>query len=71
MIFGDLVVAKLLNTNPRMHNLYTKFAKILEICKQLSDKLVNEKETFLVVVQFLNFRIWKLLHYLLQLNLKV
>lgn len=54
-----------------MHNLYTKFAKILEICKQLSDKLVNEKETFLVVVQFLNFRIWKLLHYLLQLNLKV
>lgn len=26
-----------------MHNLYTKFAKILEICKQLSDKLVNEK----------------------------
>ena len=43
LIFGNLVVAKLLNTNPRMHNLYTKFAKILEICKQLSDKLVNEK----------------------------
>ena len=34
LIFGNLVVAKLLNTNPRMHNLYTKFAKILEICKQ-------------------------------------
>ncbi len=26
-----------------MHNLYTKFAKILEICKQFSEKLVNEK----------------------------
>ena len=43
LIFGNLVVAKLLNTNPRMHNLYTKFAKILEICKQLSDKLVRSK----------------------------
>lgn len=26
-----------------MHNLYTKFAKILEICKQFSHHLVNDK----------------------------
>ena len=25
-----------------MHNLYAKFAKILEICKQFSENLVNE-----------------------------
>ncbi len=25
-----------------MYNLYTKFVKILEICKQLSEKLTNE-----------------------------
>ena len=25
-----------------MHNLYTKFVKILEICKQFSENLVNE-----------------------------
>ena len=27
-----------------MHNLYTKFVKILEICKQFSNKFVNETE---------------------------
>lgn len=26
-----------------MHNLYTKFVKILEICKQFSENLVNER----------------------------
>lgn len=25
-----------------MHNLYTKFVKIIEICKQFSNKFVNE-----------------------------
>lgn len=25
-----------------MYNLYTKFIKVLEICKQFSEKLVNE-----------------------------
>ncbi|MGM9705915.1 MAG: IS982 family transposase, partial [Prevotella sp.] len=43
LIFSNLVVTKLLNLNHRMHNLYTKFTKILEICKQFSNKFVNEK----------------------------
>ena len=40
--FSNLVVIKTLNLNHRMHNLYAKFAKILEICKQFSENLVNE-----------------------------
>lgn len=43
LIFSILVVLNLLNTNHRMYNLYTKFAKILEICKQFSLHLVNDK----------------------------
>lgn len=43
LIFSNLVVSKLLNSNHRMHNLYTKFIKILEICKQLSKNLVNDQ----------------------------
>lgn len=43
LIFSNLAVAKLLNLNHRMHNLYTKFTKILEICKQFYYKFVNEK----------------------------
>lgn len=42
LIFTNLMVQKLLNSNHRMHNLYTKFIKILEICKQYSQNLVNE-----------------------------
>lgn len=42
LIFSNLVVVKLLSSNHRMHNLYTKFVKILEICKQFSNKFVNE-----------------------------
>ena len=42
MIFSNLVVPNLLNTNHRMHNLYTKFVKILEICKELAKDLVND-----------------------------
>ena len=43
LIFSKLVVSKLLISNHRMHNLYTKFVKILEICKQFSNNLVNEQ----------------------------
>ena len=43
LIFGNLVKLKPLSTNPRMCNLYTKFVKILEICKQFSHNLVNEQ----------------------------
>lgn len=42
LFLSNLVVSKLLNSNQRMHNLYTKFVKILEICKQLSKNLVND-----------------------------
>ena len=42
LIFSNLVVLKTLSSNRRMHNLYTKLVKILEICKQFSENLVNE-----------------------------
>ena len=42
LVFGNLVMFKTLSSNHRMHNLYTKFVKILEICKQFSENLVNE-----------------------------
>ena len=42
LIFSNLVVIKTLSSNHRMNNLYTKFVKILEICKQFSENLVNE-----------------------------
>ena len=42
LIFSNLVAIKTLSSNCRMYNLYTKFVKILEICKQLSKKLTNE-----------------------------
>lgn len=35
-----------------MHNLYAMFAKIPDICKKFSYKLVNEKEKITDVVQF-------------------
>lgn len=47
LIFSNLVAPKLLNSNHRMHNLYTKFVKILEICKQFSKNLVNERGNML------------------------
>ena len=43
LIFSNLVKLKPLSTNPRMCNLYTKFVKILEICKQFSHNLVNKQ----------------------------
>ena len=39
LIFSNLVVIKTLSSNHRMYNL---FVKILEICKQFSENLVNE-----------------------------
>ena len=42
LIFSTLVVVKTLSSNYCMYNLYTKFVKILEICKQFSKNLVNE-----------------------------
>ena len=42
LIFSNLVVFKTLSSENRMYNLYTKFVKILEICKQFSENHVNE-----------------------------
>ena len=42
LFFSNLVVLKTLSSNHRMYNLYTRFVKILEICKQFSENLVNE-----------------------------
>lgn len=43
IFFSNLVVFKSLSPNHSMHNLYTKFFKILEVCKPFSNKFVNEK----------------------------
>ena len=42
LIISNLIVQKTLSLNQYMHNLYTKFVKVLEICKQHSKNLVNE-----------------------------
>lgn len=42
-----------------MYNLYTKFVKILEICKQFSENLVNESGNVPRRVLFLSFLTWK------------
>ena len=42
LIFSNLLVFKTLRSNHRMYSLYTKFVKILEICKLFSENLVNE-----------------------------
>ena len=41
LIFSNLVVFKTLSPNHRMYNLYTKFVKIPEICKQFSAHPTN------------------------------
>lgn len=46
LIFSNLVVIKTLSSNHRMYNLYAKFVKILEICKQFSENLVNDSRLF-------------------------
>ena len=42
LIFCNLAVIKTLSSNHRMFNFCTKVVKILEICKQFSENLVNE-----------------------------
>ena len=45
LIFINLVFPKSLSLNQRMHNLYTKFVRIVEISKHFSHNLVNEHVT--------------------------
>ena len=47
LIFSNLLMFKTLSSNHCMYNLYTKFVKILEICKQFSENLVNENGNIL------------------------
>ena len=41
LIFSNLAVFKTLSSNHSMNNLYAKFVKILEICKQFSENLYS------------------------------
>ena len=50
LIFSDLVAFRLLSSNQDMHNLYTKFVKIIEIHKQFSENLSTNMPTFFAVV---------------------
>lgn len=43
LIISILVVIKLLISNQRMYNLYTIFAKFLDIYKKVAGNLVNEQ----------------------------
>ena len=60
LTFSNLVVIKTLSSNHRMDNLYTKFVKILEICKQFSENLVNESGNVPRRGPVPEFPIWKL-----------
>ncbi len=42
LIFINLIAPKTLSLNQHIYNLHTKFVKILVICKQFSENLVNE-----------------------------
>ena len=59
LIFSNLVVIKTLSSTHRMYNLYTKFVKILEICKQFSENLVNESGNVPRRCLFPSFLTWK------------
>ena len=52
LIFSNLVVLKTLSSNHRMYNLYTKFVKILEICKQFSPDFDTRFYPKLLVADF-------------------
>lgn len=55
LIFSELKVLNHLIYNYLMHNLYTIFAKFLDICKQIAGHLVNEHGNILrprVVLRF-------------------
>lgn len=43
LILSDLVIPNNKSYNQIMYNLYAKYVIILEICKQFSDNLVNDK----------------------------
>ena len=43
LIFSNLVASNIKLYNRIMCNLYAKYVKILEICKQFSENLVNDK----------------------------
>lgn len=60
LIFSNLVVIKTLSSNHRMDNLYTKFVKMLEICKQFSENLVSESGNVTCRGPVPEFPIWKL-----------
>lgn len=51
LIFSGLVAFRLLSSNQDMHNLYTKFVKIIEIYKQFSENLSTNMPTFLAVAR--------------------
>ena len=59
LFFSNLVVFKTLSSNHRMYNLYTKFVKILEICKQFSENLVSESGNVTRRGPVPEFSIWK------------
>ena len=59
LFFSNLVVFKTLSSNHRMYNLYTKFVKILEICKQFSENLVRESGNVTCRGPAPEFTIWK------------
>ena len=59
LIFSNSVVFKTLSSNHRMNNLYAKFVKILEMCKQFSENLVNESGNVPRRGPVPSFRIWK------------
>ena len=59
LFFSNLVVFKTLSSNHRMYNLYTKFVKILEICKQFSENLVRESGNVTRRGPVPEFTIWK------------
>lgn len=42
LIFSNLMVTKLLNSNRLMHNLYTIYVNIINMCKTFSKGIVNE-----------------------------
>lgn len=42
LIFSNLMMLKILNSNRRMHNFIVKFKKIHDICKKFAGNRVNE-----------------------------
>lgn len=51
LIFRNLVMIKTLNPNHRIYNLYTKFVKTIEICKQFFKNIINESSN----LQYVNY----------------